>query len=202
MIDEQPITLWFDGKEIEARISSLTDKLADEKLGQWWQDEDLKERFDPEPIDRRWNVSKLVIEYEGRILASERVAVVTGEGEHLAVEGAMLISTEPIESKLQHGRFCLLLELLFTAPRNRPDLRLDERSYVTGVGLQLLKWGVRLSREKGCEGCLRLDASPDSIKWYEKRGLQKLKMESIVHEGAAYTPMELSIKAAERLTAE
>jgi hypothetical protein len=59
MIDEQPITLWFDGKEIEAAIVGLTDEIADEKMGHWWHDPDLKERFDPQPIDRHWNLSKL-----------------------------------------------------------------------------------------------------------------------------------------------
>ena len=43
-----------------------------------------------------------------------------------------------------------------------------------------------------------LEGDPESI----DRLLQKLKLDSIVHEGVAYTPMELSVVAAEQLIAE
>jgi hypothetical protein len=93
------------------------------------------------------------------------------------------------------------LELLFTAPRNRPKLRADKRQWVIGVGSELLIWAAWYSREKGCDGRLRLDASPDFVNWYEKKGLLKLDVDSTVYEGVAYTPMELSAKKAQDLLA-
>ncbi len=151
------------------------------------------------PIDLHWDWNKVEIEFEGRQLHSEKVAVITGEGENLAVQGAMLISTDAVPSGLERGEKCLLVELLFTAPRNRPNLRTDGQPFVIGVGSQLMAWGAWLSREKQLDGRLRLDASPDFIRWYEKRGLQKLDVEPIVYEGVAYTPMELPPAAAREL---
>ena len=43
-------------------------------------------------IDRDWDWADLEIEGDGRILASQKLAVVTGDG---AVQGAMMISTDP-----------------------------------------------------------------------------------------------------------
>jgi len=39
------------------------------------------------------------------------------------------------------------------------------------------------------------------VGWYERRGLQALGAEPILYEGVQYTPMELSIPAAEKLLA-
>ena len=129
------------------------------------------------------------------------IAAVTGDGEDLAVQGAMMISTEAVPSILEPGKECLFVELLFTAPRNRPDLRLDANPFVIGVGSQLLTWGAWLSRENHLEGRLRLDGSPDFIVWYGKRGLQTLDIDPIVYEGVEYTPMELPAVAAQELLA-
>jgi hypothetical protein len=68
-----------------------------------------------------------------------------------------------------------------------------------GVGTQLLIWGAMLSREKGCEGRLRLEASPNFVDWYVKRGLQKLDLSPMVYEETEYTPMELPVTRAQEL---
>ena len=167
--------------------------------GAWWDDISLEAPLKANPIDLHWNWNRVEIEFDGRTLRSEKLAVITGEGEDLAVQGAMLISTDPVPSGLEPGEKCLLVELLFTAPWNRPDLRRDGQPFVIGVGSQLMGWGAWLSREKQLEGRLRLDASPDFIRWYEKRGLQKLNVDPIVYEGVAYTPMELPPAAAGEL---
>jgi len=88
-----------------------------------WTDESLKDHFDPLPIDRYWNWNEIQIDYDGRVLPCQKVAVVAGpSGE---VQGAMMISTEPVPSILVPNERGLFVELLFTAPRNRKDLRKD-----------------------------------------------------------------------------
>src|SRR4051794_29514323 len=119
MFRSRPITLVLPPSQpVVAKIVPLTPELADAHLmGAWWRDDSLKESFSNEPIDRYWDWNEFTIEDRGRPLPSERIAVVTGEAADLAVQGAMMISTELIESVLEPGERCLLLELLFTAPR-------------------------------------------------------------------------------------
>jgi hypothetical protein len=192
-------TLFFapTGQYVEARIVGLTAGLAEQQIHRdWWSDAELLERFDPPPIDRHWNWNEMAIEHDGRILTSEKVAIVTGDQ---AVQGAMLISAEPVSSVLVSGAGALFIELLFTAPRNRPVLRRDGNAFFLGVGTELLTWGAWSSREKGYDGRLLLDGSPEYVGWYKKRGLQKLDAKPIVFEGVTYTPMELPARAAQRL---
>ena len=182
---------------MEAQIAELTPELAERRIHRdWWTDADLLDHFDPPPIDRHWNWNEMNIEYSGRILANEKVAILTA-GQ--VVQGAMMISAEPVPSVLTPGAGSLFVELLFTAPRNRPSLRRDGNAFFLGVGTELLTWGAWLSRERGCGGRLLLDGSPEYLGWYQKRGLQKLDVKPIVFEGVAYTPMELPVRAARRL---
>jgi hypothetical protein len=192
-------TLFFapTGQYVEAQIVELTAALAERQIHRgWWMDDNLLEQFDPPPIDRHWNWNEMGIEYDGRPLVAEKVAIVTGDQ---AVQGAMMISAEPVPSVLSSAAGALFVELLFTAPRNRPPLRRDGNAFFLGVGTELLTWGAWLSREKGYEGRLLLDGSPEYVGWYEKRGLQKLDTKPIVFEGVAYTPMELPARAAQQL---
>jgi hypothetical protein len=115
------------------------------------------------------------------------------------VQGAALVSVDPIESVLDPGESAVFLERLFTAPRNRPDLRRDESPYFLGVGIELLIWTVGFSRNQGCRGRIRLDSSPDAISWYEKRGLKSLPLNHMLFEGVEYLPMELPVSAADVL---
>jgi hypothetical protein len=185
------------GQYVEAHIVQLTADIAKQQIHRdWWTDAELLDQLAPPPIDRNWNWNEMGIEYDGRSLADEKVAILTGDR---AVQGAMMISTEPVSSVLAPGASALFVELLFTAPRNRPALRRDSKPYYLGVGTALLIWGISLSQERGYEGRLRLDGSPDYVTWYEKRGLQKLGAKSIVYEGVTYAPMELSAVAAQRL---
>jgi len=153
--------------------------------------------------DREWDWNKIEIKHDGRVLPAEKVAIATGEthGE-LQVQGAMMISTTPIVSQLEPGTPCLLLELLFAAPRNRPDLNKTGDPFLRGAGTQLLRWAAWFSQEMRCDGRLRLDASPRSIKFYQGKGLQILNHNPIVFEGVQYTPMELTQAAALKLLAD
>jgi hypothetical protein len=201
-------TLFFapTGQYVQARIVELTADLAKHQIHRaWWTDAALLDRFDPTPIDRHWNWNEDVIEYDGSPLAAERFAIVTDDQ---AVQGAMMVSADPISSLLAPatglsiGTGALFVELLFTAPRNRPALRRDGNPFFQGVGLKLLAFAARLSRERDQDGRLVLHGSPDYEPWYEKRGLQKLGVEPIVFEGVRYTPMALSASAANRLLKE
>ena len=192
-------TLFFapTGQYVEAQIAELTADLAEQRIHRdWWADDGLLQHFDPPPIDRHWNWNEIGIEHDGRTLATEKVAIVTGDQ---AVQGAMMISADPVSSMLAPGAEALFVELLFTAPRNRPVLRRDRKAFFLGVGTQLLTWGAWMSREKGYEGRLLLDGSPDYVGWYEKRSLQKLEAKPIVFESVTFAPMELTRPAAQRL---
>lgn len=182
------------GEYVEATIVSLTPEMAAAQLaGSWWSHPSLKRDLQPPPIDRWWDWNAMSIDFDGRPLASEKVAIVTGDG---AAQGAMMVSTGPVSSILTPGEQALFVELLFTAPWNRPALRSDGQRFFLGVGTELLMWAVWLSRESGHGGLVRLESSPDFVQWYQARGLQTLGLEPIVFEGVAYTPMELSSEAA------
>jgi hypothetical protein len=201
MIDPKTAKLYFKPEEanVIGELVTLTDEMAEAGIHrQWWNHDDLKEHFDPPaPIDRHWHWTDIGIEYEGRYLQSEKVAVVAGDGN--AVQGAMLISCDPVASVLQNGQQGLFLERLFTAPWNRKNLRQDGQDYLLGVGTELITWGAWFSREKEYGGRLLLDSSPDQVVWYQRRGLQILAREPILYEGVEYTPMELSPQAAGEL---
>jgi hypothetical protein len=107
-----------------------------------------------------------------------------------------------VESVLSRGDNALFVELLFTAPRNRPALRTDGREYLKGVGTESITWAAWFSRQNGCGGRLLLDGSPEYLRWYEKRGLQTLGLAPILYEGVTYTPMELSLAAADTLLSD
>lgn len=179
-----------------AEIKELTPDMVDHHIvGEWWSDEDLKAEFNPPPIDRYWNWNDLEIEFGGVPLESITVGIFSGE----ELEGAMKISTEPIPCVQAVGQNCLFVELLFTAPRNRPRLRSDGQNYIVAVGTELLTWGAALSRSKGLGGRLRLDGSPEYLDWYGKRGLQLLGLKPILYQGVEYSPMELPESAAQAL---
>lgn len=122
------------------------------------------------PIDRHWDWNAIDIDYDGELLRSEKIALIVGENP--SVQGAMMISADPVNSAQAPGSPALFVELLFTAPRNRPSLRADGAEFLKGVGSVMVTWAALFSRQKGCEGRLQLDGSPDSVGWYQKRGLQ------------------------------
>lgn len=202
---DKPITLLLAPRRpIRAKLVNLASELAENKvMGAWWDEDCLDRVVADNEIDRFWNWNVVDVEFEGRPLPHIKVAVVTGGEKELAVQGAMVISTEPVASSVEpDSAGCLLLEYLFTAPRNRPDVRLDRKNFIVGVGTLLLICGAALSQSMGFAGRLRLDASPKFVEWYEKRGLQKLRANPMVYESTPYSPMELSgTSAAELLKA-
>jgi hypothetical protein len=202
MIQSKDIRLYLAPEQafVRGRIVSLTQDMAEKRIHrEWWNDPSLREVLSPVPIDRHWHWNEMEIEIGNRLVASEKVAVVAGDRGQ--VQGAMMISTEPVPSLLDPGAGGLFIELLFTAPWNRPHLRKDGQEYLKGVGLQLLIWAAWLSSRNGHEGRLLLDGSPDFVTWYERRGLQRLPVNPNVFEGIAYRPMELPPASAQKLLA-
>ena len=146
---------------VEAHIVDLTPDLAERRVHHdWWADANLLDHFDPPPIDRHWDWNEMSIENEGKKLSDQKFALTTGDG---AVQGAMMISAEPVPSRLSKGAGALFLELLFTAPRNRPALRRDRQPYYVGVGTHLLAWSAWLSREAGFGGDCSWTLAPTSL---------------------------------------
>jgi len=167
----------------------LSAQLIAKELGPaWWNDSAVDLEAASGEIDRNWNWTKLEIERGGKILAGLIFAVLTGDG---AAQGAMLLSNLPVECEREPGKSGLFVELLFAAPRNRNWVRLDRKNLYKGVGLALLRVAAEMSIQAGCEGRLKLDASPRSVDWYKNRGLLEVSAHRIVHEGVQYAPMEL-----------
>ena len=174
---------------VEAQIEELTEAMIRKEIGTaWWTDPALNIEACAAEIDRNWNWIGLEIEQEGRILKAVRLGVVTGDG---MVQGAMLISAESVGCEREPGEQALFVEMLFAAPRNRWWVRLDQSEQYRGVGLELLRVGSELSIDAGCQGRLKLDASPGSVSWYKKRGFLEVSAGRMAHEGVEYTPMEL-----------
>lgn len=177
------------GASVEARIVPLTPRMIDALHVNWWNHPDVLRYFPSPPIDRDWDWHESEIELDGANLRSRKVALVAEAG---YVDGAMLISTDPVPSALDAGNQALFVERVCTAPRNRRDTRHDGRDFLKGVGLALIRWAAVLSRQLGYDGRLRLDASPDFITWYSSKcRLQRLPLKPIVFEGVEYVPMEL-----------
>src|ERR1700723_2018925 len=97
-----PLLFAPSGQYVEGKVVSLTPEMADRHIHQgWWDESCLKAHFEPQPIDRYWNWNNIEIEHEGRFLKSEKVALVVGDDE--SVQGAMMLSVEPVASVLEPG---------------------------------------------------------------------------------------------------
>src|SRR3954470_8461398 len=100
----------------EAQIEKLTEAMIRKEIGAaWWSDPALSFEGCATEIDRNWNWAGLEIEQEGKILGALKLGVVTGDG---MVQGAMLISAEPVKCEREPGEQALFVEMLFAAPRN------------------------------------------------------------------------------------
>jgi hypothetical protein len=199
------VTLFYvpSQTDVDADITELTDSLIERRMGgTWWDDPALDAELASREIDKFWDWKELKIERaesvvgfpeigRGKTLSARRLAVVTEDG---AVQGAMLVSNEPVKCERDPGQLALFVELLFAAPRNRQWIRLDRAEQFRGIGLGLLRTAAQLSLGAGCDGRLKLESSPDFVDWYRKRGLLEVSTDRMLHEGVEYTPMELPTK--------
>lgn len=194
------IGLWFAPQRVvrSAKFVPLAEEPHVAALRRWWSDPELKSHFETTPIDRLWDWQHPNVDFKGRELEVLSIGLATSDGE---VQGAMLLSTTPVRSGVHPGQRALLVERLFAAPRNRQMLRHDGKPHYQGIGQALLAWAASFSMELGLHGRLRLEACPDSIPWYLKRGLIPLREKPTVFEGTVYRPMALTSPAAHRLLA-
>jgi hypothetical protein len=96
----------------EAHVVPLTRTLIRRRMGSsWWDDATIDPEAAGPEIDRQWDWSAEDMERDGRVLKSRKLAAMTGDG---AVQGAMLVSTEPVACEREPGEFALFVGLLLS----------------------------------------------------------------------------------------
>jgi hypothetical protein len=189
-----------DGVLVGASLVDLTDELVDRQMSAgWWQDDAINLRAAELEIDRHWDWRGTAFGRDGRDLRAIRLALITDHG---AVQGAMMMSADGVAMGCseERGKLRLFVELLFAAPRNRPEVIRQKNGMVfRGTGLNLIQAAVQISDESGHAVRLKLDASPRSVKWYANRGFITVSERHLVYDSVGYTPMELKSEAARPL---
>src|SRR5439155_1943976 len=139
---------------VPAEIVDLTREMIERRMGAaWWDDPSLDQPVAKREIDRHWDWNTLQIERPHRgVIGSSKLAVITEDG---AVQGATMCSTEAVQCTIEPTEPALFVELLFTAPRNRPWVRTDQREQFRGVGLELLIAMAQESRGMDFAGRLK-----------------------------------------------
>lgn len=93
------------------------------------------------------------------------------------------------------GRRLLYLAYMATAPWNRPGFSPPSGSYpkaIRGVGTELIKQAILMSKEYGCGGRLGFRALGDSWRFYKKIGMQRLGKKVKDDEFSAHAWYEFS----------
>jgi len=83
-----------------------------------------------------------------------------------SLQGLMLINLTKLTGRLtsQRGQDIAYIEFLSTAPWNRPDLTNDP--VFRGVGLNMVRTAVELSRAEGFRGRVSLHSLPQAARFY------------------------------------
>ena len=122
------------------------------------------------PEDEHWEWDKHVEELRG-VLAFQTFAL-TCEGE---LQGLMLTSVLA-PSRLKLGIPMIYVELLSTAPWNRPEIESPPR--FRGVGKAMIKTAIKLSLAEGYKGRIGLHSLCGAEAFYrDKCGMTDLKMD-------------------------
>ncbi len=151
---------------VTAQVVRLTRSLAKTKIdGTWWKiplSSNIKEEE-----DHHWVWRKSVGQHRNN-LKWEAVAVQSSGGD---VEGAILYRIDA-KSQIAEGEGAVFVDLLATAPRNRPWV-VSSPDY-RGVGAVLLLVAVRQSYLLGLGGRVWLNSLPSerTRKFYRKQGFQ------------------------------
>lgn len=186
-----------DDRYLVATIRRLARRTTRNRVDRdWWADADVLVDPARPPIDLHWDWANTDIDRDGVVLRSDRIGIVTS---NRAVQAVMVISTEPDPGSVADESSALFIELLCTAPRNRPPLRRDGRRWFVGAGTELLTYAAHVSVVGGCGGRLRLEGSPESLPFYRKVGFEKTDAPPVAFEGNVYTPMALPAAAAAKL---
>jgi hypothetical protein len=88
-------------------------------------------------------------------------------------QGLMLIATAPHFARLksQHGLDLCYIELIATAPWNRP--KFSKAPKYKGAGRALLATAISWSAELELKGRIGLHSLPESESWYDEQGMQR-----------------------------
>jgi GNAT superfamily N-acetyltransferase len=180
----------YDGSgRHNASIVRLTRDLAQTQIdGKWWALEDVPQSERKYEIDRKWKWAKEVGSHRNQ-LVWDAVGVICSED---FVEGAMIYRVDA-KSLLDVGEGAIYVELIASAPRNRPWL--VTAPLYKGVGSALLLWAVSESYRLGLGGRVWLESTqtPSTLRFYERRGF--VRIEEIDDEVARF---EISRKRAEK----
>ncbi len=123
-------------------------------------------KFDAQ--DSHWEWVEKAVEAE-RIMGRDTYAVECAG----VTQGLMLINVGFGRLPDQRGKELIYIELLATAPWNRPKLTPDAR--YKGVGRVLVGTAISLSDDLGFGGCIGLHSLPQSEDWYRAGGFTDVK---------------------------
>jgi GNAT superfamily N-acetyltransferase len=121
--------------------------------------------------DSHWEWVEKAVEAE-RVIGRDTYAV---EAAGLT-QGLMLIDVRFGRLPLQRGKELVYIDLLATAPWNRPKLAPGGR--LKGVGRVLVGTAISLSADLGFEGRIGLHSLPQSESWYRAVGFAEVEFDS------------------------
>ncbi len=113
------------------------------------------------PQDLHWKWDKKT-DWSRGLLSLHRFAI-TCEAD---LQGLMLVNLTKLTGRLasQKGKDLAYLEFVSTAPWNRPDL--TDKPVFRGVGLNMVRTAVELSRVEGFRGRISLHSLPQAVQFY------------------------------------
>jgi hypothetical protein len=180
----------------EAVEAELWDDISDEHI-KLWQDgwlpliqqaqQNLDKNKVPKekwPQDLHWKWDKKTV-WSRQFLTLRRFAMVC-EGN---LQGLMLVNLTKMTGRVteQKGKDLAYMEFVSTAPWNRPDM--TKEPVFRGMGSNMVRIAVELSREEGFRGRIGLHSLPQAMRFYrDVCGMADLGADSSYH-GLVYFEM-------------
>jgi hypothetical protein len=176
--------------------AELWDDISDEHVRMWntsWLPpfakavRQLKQNNKPKeawPQDLHWQWDEKT-DWSRALLSLRRFAMTCER----ALQGLMLVNLTKLTGRLssQQGKDLVYIEFLSTALWNRPDL--TERPVFRGVGLNMVRAAVELSRNEGFRGRVGLHSLPQAAHFYRVAcGMTDLGIDA-AHYNLAYFEM-------------
>jgi hypothetical protein len=126
------------------------------------------------PQDWHWEWDKKT-DWSRSLLTLQRFSITCGG----ALQGLMLVNLTKLTARLpsQKGKDLAYIEFVSTAPWNRPDIAGVQQFH--GVGINMVRAAVELSRNEGFRGRIGLHALSQSSSFYKKAcGMSELGPDS------------------------
>jgi len=113
------------------------------------------------PQDLHWEWDKKA-DWSRRMLALQRFAITCGG----ALQGLMLVNLTKLTARLpsHRGKDLAYIEFVSTAPWNRPEISGIQQFH--GVGLNMVRAAIELSRNEGFYGRIGLHSLPQAATFY------------------------------------